>query len=57
MDDEKLTEIETELDDAALSTEELAETGGSLSREKIDSLKNAIDKAEEAAEDLEDPGE
>ena len=51
---DKLDELASEIDDAMLTTEELKDEPGDLSENKIDKVKDALDTAHAAVEDLED---
>lgn len=50
---DKLDDLATEIEDAVLSTEELEDKPRDLSLKKIGKMKDALEKAQDVAEDLE----
>ena len=54
---DKLDDLSTEIDDAVLSAEDLKNAPGGLSKKKIDEVKDALEKAQDVAGDLENEEE
>jgi len=50
---DKLDDLATEIEDAVLTTEELEDKPGDMSPKKIGKMKDALEKARDAADDLE----
>ena len=54
---DKLDDLTTEIEDAVLSTEELEDKPGDMSKKKIGKMKDALEKAQDVADDLENDEE
>jgi hypothetical protein len=54
---DKLDDLTTEIEDAVLSAEELEDKPGDMSEKKIGKMKDALEKAQDVADDLENDEE
>jgi hypothetical protein len=54
---DKLDDLATEIEDAVLTTEELEDKPGDMSPNKISKMKDALEKAKDVADDLDNDEE